>query len=229
MQKEKIIFDIKRYINKIPTEKEEDKFLYYAMINIIEGKKTDIDFDELFEKLEEEPEKKFDPKKLKNLIGPINNILNDIEENEEKEFEIKKLKSENVKKLIEESHKNTKITIKAIKGERGKLLEKDKKTSFLFKNDRGKTIISFDAPLEKENKLFRCKEIKNINPLERKIYFFSEKYESNNYDCILFDEKPQDFEEKYITREDIKNGIGILKQGSKQKYLLLLEDNNDFK
>ena len=45
LQKEKIIFDIKRYINKIPTEKEEDKFLYYAMINIIEGKKTDIDFD----------------------------------------------------------------------------------------------------------------------------------------------------------------------------------------
>ena len=89
------------------------------MIIIIEGEKTDIDFGELLEKLDKDCNKEFDPRKLKNLIGPINNILDNIENNAEKEFEIKKFKSESIKKLIEESHKNENTTIKAFKGERG--------------------------------------------------------------------------------------------------------------
>ena len=40
LPKDKILSDIKRYIDNIKTKKQEDKVLYYAMINIIEGKKN---------------------------------------------------------------------------------------------------------------------------------------------------------------------------------------------
>ena len=49
------------------------------MENIILGKKTDIDFDELFEEIDSS--KKLNPKKLKDIIGPLNNTLDKIVEN----------------------------------------------------------------------------------------------------------------------------------------------------
>ena len=94
------------------------------------------------------------------------------------------------------------------------ILHQKKEINYLFGN-----LLTYDI----------CKEIKTSTPIIRKIYFFSEKYNTNNYDCILFDEEPQDFEDKDITREDTKNGIAISIRGNEKKYLLLLEDNEDLK
>ena len=47
------------------------------MKNIIEGKKTDIDFDKLFEEIYSSK----NPQKLKDIIGPLYNVLDKIVEN----------------------------------------------------------------------------------------------------------------------------------------------------
>ena len=230
LPKDKILSDIKRYIDNIKTKKEEDKVLYYAMINIIEGKKTDIDFDELFEKLEEEPEKKFDPKKLKNLIGPINNILNEIEKNEKKKFEIKKLKSESIKKLIEESHKNENMSQKAIIGKKGHLSKKGEKL-FVFKNysNNEEEVITFIEEI-KSNILIKCKvrqaKEKKEKEIEGNIYFLSKKDKNNVFDCVLFYQASKDIKEKDYTIIDPVNRIGKLKKDSDQNYILI-EDNKE--
>ena len=89
--KEKILNDIKRYISR--TQNDKEKKLYYAMMDLINGKNIDIDFDQLFDELDEDPNKKLDPNYIKDYIGPINNVLNDIENNADKEFEFKKTKT----------------------------------------------------------------------------------------------------------------------------------------
>ncbi len=56
----------------------KDKLLFDAMINIILGKKTDIDFDSLFDEMD--ANKKLNPKRLNEIIGPLNYALDQIEE-----------------------------------------------------------------------------------------------------------------------------------------------------
>ena len=75
--KEKILEDIEKWESRIETEK--DFVLFNAMENIILGKKNDIDFDELFEEIDSS--QKLNPKKLKDIIGPLNNTLDKIVEN----------------------------------------------------------------------------------------------------------------------------------------------------
>ena len=83
--KEKIIHDCKRYINR--TKNEKDKILFYSMINIINGDKVDIDFDKLFEELDDNfADKKFNPSKLAKLIGPLNYLLDQIGKDAEEGF-----------------------------------------------------------------------------------------------------------------------------------------------
>ena len=74
--KEKILEDIKMWNEKMKDIK--DKLLFDAMINIILGKKTDIDFDSLFDEMD--ANKKLNPKRLNEIIGPLNYALDQIEE-----------------------------------------------------------------------------------------------------------------------------------------------------
>ena len=96
---------------------------YYAMMNLILEKKIDIDFDELLDKLDENPNQSFNPNKLKNLIGPINHILNKIEENSENpnnEYVIKKFKSKSIEQIINESKKKIQNTIEPVLSQKEK-------------------------------------------------------------------------------------------------------------
>ena len=106
LPKEKILADIKRYIKRV---NGNDKILYYIMMNLILEKKISIELDELFDKLDKNPNQSFEPNKLKNLIGPINHILDKIEENSENpnnEYVIRKFKSKSIEQIINESKKN---------------------------------------------------------------------------------------------------------------------------
>ena len=68
--KEKILNDIQIYIQKMQNNK--DKMLYYMMIDIINGKKVNTDFTDLYKDLDKNANNKFDPRKLNKIVGPLN-------------------------------------------------------------------------------------------------------------------------------------------------------------
>ena len=104
------------------------------MMNLINRQKVDIDFDQLFDELDQDYNSKFDPNKIKDYVGPINNILNDIENNAENEFEIKKNKTKSLKKLIKHSQINSNIYLYAIIGKKGKLFKSNNKGEVYYAN-----------------------------------------------------------------------------------------------
>ena len=204
--KEKIINDIKRYIQNTPAEK--DNILFYAMINIIKDEKIDIDFDKLFEELDNNPESKFEPNKLKKIIGPLNSILEDIQNNAEKgnmSFNEDKSKQKEILKNIKDSEPEK---ISVILGEKGTLFKiKDSKKEYKFINEE----------TQKEKKLIIEKEIDYKN---KKLY--SGKYKDNPisiyinnikkkdyYSCSLFEEDKKEYQKEDIILTD--NNYGYLK------------------
>jgi len=72
--KGKILEDIKMWKSRI--KKSEDKLLFDAMKDIINGKKPQMDYDEIFDSLDSN--KKFNPKRLKEIIPPLNYTLDQI-------------------------------------------------------------------------------------------------------------------------------------------------------
>ena len=211
--KEKIINDIKKYIQNTPEEK--DKILYYTMINIINDEKIDIDFDKLFEELDNNPESKFDPNQLTKIIGPINSILEDIQNNAEKgiiSFNEDKSKQKEILKNIKDSEPEK---ILVILGKKGTLFKiKDSKNEYKF----------IDEETQKEKKLILEKEIDHKN---RKLY--SGKYKDNPisiyinnkkqdyYSCALFETNKKEYQKEDIIMKD--NNYGYL-----QIPILLFED-----
>ena len=200
--KEKIKKDIERYIKNI-TE-ENDKVLFYAMIKIIEDEKIDIDFDKLFEELDNNPESKFDPNKLTKLIGPINCILEDIQNNAEignMSFNEDKSKQKEILKTIKDSEEEK---ISVILGEKGSLYKiKNSKKEYKFINEETK----------KEKKLI-IEEAIDFN--KRKQY--SGQYEKNSisiyinnkkkdyYSCSLFEADKKEYQKEDIIFTDNKYG-----------------------
>ena len=77
MIKDKILYEIDRWTSRL--ERKRDSLLFIVMKNIIEGKKTHIDFNELFE--ENDSSKKVNPQKSKDIISQLNNELDKIFEN----------------------------------------------------------------------------------------------------------------------------------------------------
>jgi hypothetical protein len=154
--KEKILKDIKKYIKN--TKDEKDKTLYYAMINIINDKKIDINFDELFEETEDKPDSKFEPNKLNNIIGPINSILDDIEKKaEDGKISFNEGKSKQKEKLMN----NKKIIIPEIytviigkKGNLYKLNEQNNEYKFINEENKEEKILLLDEKIDYKNKKF---------------------------------------------------------------------------
>ena len=88
------------------------------MIKIINGNKIDMNFNELLDELDNEPDSKFDPKKLIKIIGPLNSLLEIIQINanngnmafnEDKSkhkevlIKIKESKPETIKAIVEKT------------------------------------------------------------------------------------------------------------------------------
>ena len=73
ISQETILKDIKKYMKK--TKNPQDIILFNCMINIIKGDKVNIDFEKLFEELDKNANDKINPNKLKGIIGPLNEIL----------------------------------------------------------------------------------------------------------------------------------------------------------
>ena len=142
--KEKIINDIKKYIENSP--KDKDKILYLSMIKIINGDKININIDELFDELDNEPDSKFGPKKLIKIIGPLNSLLEVIQinaNNGNMAFNEDKSKHKEVLIKIKESKPEI---INAIVGKKGYLFNlKDSNNiyNFIYEENGKEKILTF--------------------------------------------------------------------------------------
>jgi hypothetical protein len=204
--KEKIINDIKRYIERTPEDK--DKVLYFAMIKIINGEKIDIDFDELFDELDNESESKFDPKKLTKIIGPINSILEDIQinaENGNMTFNEDKSKHKETLKNIKESEPET---IKVIVGKKGylfKLNDSNNEYKFIYEeNDKEKTLKIEEEINYRKKKLYLGKYKKE------NIQIYLNKNETDYYLCSIFEKEVKEYKKSDISLKDPSNKFGYL-------------------
>ena len=216
LSKEKILFDINKYIQNLSNEK--DKVLYYAMIIIIIGEKIDINFDELFKELDRTPNKILQPRELE--INYLNQTPYTTERNNKEEknkYEIRKYKSSSLGNVMKSSNKENNFLLGII-GKKG-ILTKVKEPNIFsieFKNDcsfdKDYKLITFDNPILKGKKLYKCK-IKNKYTFDKNgfIYFLSDNFNYRGSFCILFDEDPKNIPEQYIKIIDEKNGYGAYK------------------
>jgi len=205
--KEKIINDIKRYIEKTP--KDKDKVLYFAMIKIIKGEKIDIDFDELFDELDNEPDSKFDPKKLTKIIGPLNSILDDIQinaENDNMAFNEDKSKHKEKLKNIKESEPET---LKVIIGKKGYLFElndSNNEYKFIYEEKDKEKILKIEEEINyRKKKLYLGKSNKE------NIQIYLNKKEEGYYLCSIFEKEIKEYKRVDIDLKDSSNNFGYLK------------------
>lgn len=136
--KEKIEEDIKRYM--LRCKNLEDKNMFILMHDIINGKKVDIDFSDLYEKLDRNANNKFDPKKMVSAIGPLNQILDMAEEEADKGnmnfFNRDKAKEKSKEQLKNAFQDNVSSKMKVMIGEKGKIFIKN--NLYFFENEFGK-------------------------------------------------------------------------------------------
>lgn len=221
--KEKIIKDCERYIAITPNQK--DKILYYSMINIINGNKSDIDFDKLFEKLDKTPDKNFDPNKLVKIIGPLNHILSEIEK-EAEEGEItfneanKKSKARN--KLKEESEDSQKLC-SIVFGTKGFLYPETPSGHFYrFKSEDNK--IDIDITID-ETINDRIKKVYNARNKGKQIKIYINSTNAGFFLITIFDNDLKDYPKSEIILTDNKSGYGYINLNKyKQVPILLIDD-----
>ena len=226
LPKEKILNDIKRYISQ--TQNDKEKKLYEAMMDLINEKNIDIDFDQLFDELDEDPNKKLDPNKIKDYIGPINNVLNDIENNADKEFEIKKNKTKPLKKLVKYSQNNSNPNLYVLIGKKGKLSKENNTNCFIFQYNSTKKRILLKSPFKNGKKLYECQE---SSTSKEYIYLSGEPYgNDNDFACVYFDGKPQPIQKNNFFIKDKENNYGILKNNNaNEEEEVLVENYEDLK
>ena len=188
---EKIQKDINRYMKKM--KNEEDKKLYKAMINLINGKEININFDKLFEELDKNANSKINPTHLREMVAPINQIL----DKQSDEAERGNMNLE----LDDNSHINQRNKLKnsrskIIKFEIGKLGELRMISSgFNFipeKTTNTKVYIKIDEPLYNHGNLIPS--LYSYNKHLGHIYII-EKRDKNSYLCVLFNNTYMEFNE----------------------------------
>lgn len=203
--KEKIITDIQRYIKLTPEEK--DKALYYAMINIINGKKIDIDFDELFDELDNNSESKFDPNKLTKIIGPINFILEDIQNNVEKgnmSFNEDKSKQKEILKNIKELEPKKISVILGKKGYLFKIHDSKNDYKFIYEENKKEKILIIEEEINyKRKKLYLAKYEKEP------ISIYLNDKNNDYYSCSIFEKEVKEYKKEDVIISD--NNYGYIK------------------
>ena len=233
LPKEKIIKDIYRYMGKIQNEK--DKILYNSMINIIKGEKLNIDFDKLFAELDKNANSKMKPDKLKKIIGPLNEILEQNMEEADKgnmNLELENDKHKKNRDNLKKASLDTK-TIRVNIGTEGKL--KNIKNSFFFTPYKNNTQISInlDEPrFDVFNTLYPS--LYTFNGNKGKIYIVPINNNNNkdSYKAIVFNEIEKEFNEEFFKKiesfdlKDNKYIVGIIKFEN-NKIPVLIKENND--
>ena len=225
LPKEIIIKDIHRYIKRISNQK--DKILYYSMINIINGEKININFDKLFEELDKNSNSKIDPSKLRKIIGPLNEILDqNLEEADEGNMKFELANDKNKRdKLRGISSENLKI-IRVKQGTEGILNQTNNIFSFTPNNSTATRQVRIDEPIfDNFNSLYP--DIYTVNKNQGKIYIIK-AIKENSYKSIYFNNMDKEYNQELFTKiECLKNNkyiYGNIKQGYEIIPVLLEEE-----
>jgi hypothetical protein len=220
--KEKIIYDCKRYINR--TKNEKDKILFYSMINIINGDKVDIDFDKLFEELDNNfADKKFNPSKLAKLIGPLNYLLDQIGKDAEEgkiSFNNDDNRKTKIKELLKKKSQSDEL-INVIYGKEGYLSKnKNNKFNFISENNSDRCTISID---EKIN--LNIQRLYSAKKGDHEIKVYIEKYENSiGYFCSLFENDIKQCSLSDIQFINKQIGYGYYHLNSNIRFPILIEE-----
>lgn len=182
---ESIIKDINRYMKK--AKNNQDIILFNCMINIIKGEKININFDKLFEELDKCADSKINPNKLKDLIGPLNQILDkQLEEADKGNMDLNLINDnhkhdrDNLKHI---SQRNSQM-IKVIIGIEGNLIQDKNELIFQQFKTQNKIKIKIDNPhFNVVNNLTSL--LYTFNNGRGKIYVFPKS--GNLCKCYIFD------------------------------------------
>ena len=224
---ETILKDINRYIKH--TNNKQDIILFNCMINIINGNKVNIDFDKLFEELDKNPNNKIDPIKLKVIIGPLNEILDQQLEEADKGnmslnlFDDRNINHRNNLKHISESNSHI---IKILIGLEGKFTQ-EQNGNFKIQVQSNTRTIKIDNP--------RFNSFKNLNydlytynnnsgkiiVLQNKCFIFENDVKKFNSDCFKNIQIYELEDKKYI--------FGSVTIGNNETiYYGLIEEDNSY-
>ena len=189
------------------------------MLKLINGEPTKIDFEKLFGELDKNANSKIDPNNLKNMIGPIINIL-------DKNLEDANKGNMNIE-LLDKSHKNDREKLKNLNsknmirvkiGKKGKLV---KGTShFVFYNSSSNLELTIDERKYKLNN-----KIPGLYPIingEDELFIL--KNDGNSYDCVIFEKNVHEINKDCFTEEIIFENeyiVGNVKIGTHNFYALL--------
>lgn len=191
LPKEKIIKDIYRYMKNVSNKK--DQFLYGLMLSLINGEEININFDALFEELDTNANSKIIPDKLREIIGPLNAILDKKLEEADKgnmNIELGDDKLNKNREYLRELSKNDKA-IKAKIGIEGEL--KFIKEGFFFypKLSNATKKIKINEPkFDKYENLDLSLYLYNNHEC---FIYVTKKKDKNCYQAIDFCEKEKDF------------------------------------
>lgn len=228
-----ILKDINRYMKN--TKNKQDIILFNCMINIIKGEKVNIDFEKLFEELDKNANNKIDPIKLRGIIGPLNEILDQqLEEADKGNMNLNLLDDRNInhRKNLKRISESNSQTIKIIIGFEGKLIQQNMGFEILVNSNLLR--IKIDNP-----------QFNNFSYLKPDLYTYTYNnnkgkiivltLKDNFYKCYIFENDLKKYNSDCFTRkgyyelEDKKYIFGTVTIGNETVYGLTEEDNIDMK
>ena len=230
IQRDKIKKDISRYIKKVQNKK--DIFLYELMQKLINGENIDINFDCLFEELDKNANSKIKPQNLKEIIAPLNEILDQNQKEADKgnmKLDLLEEKYDRNRATLRDFSKNNK-SLKFKMGIEGHLKYYNNAFYFCpFKSNTSKNIKIEEPKFDKYRNLEHY--LYSYNNYEGFIYVIKKK-DNNLYHCVDFCEKGKDFNKNLfkemayfdkIDKENNKYTVGIIQFPNDNFYALLKE------
>lgn len=218
--KEGILKDIQIYIQKMNNNK--DKMLFYMMADIINGKKVNTDFKDLYKDLDENANSKFDPRKMNKIVGPLNQILDQAENDAEKgnmdlfsrNKATEKAKNQ-LKNLSNEQYKSIKVII----GETGNLISQNHCLYFISNLDNSKRIINIDPSKIKSKTYYIInKSILYVKNKPSDCIIYSKEYEVNENNII---------KKGSVTLDKTMYIIGLYIDQKNQQYNILYQSEEE--
>ena len=199
ISQETILKDIKKYMKK--TKNPQDIILFNCMINIIKGDKVNIDFEKLFEELDKNANDKINPNKLKGIIGPLNEILDQqLDEADKGNMNLYLFDDKNIKhrKNLKDISERNSQTIQIQIGIEGKLYKQS--GDFKYKIHVGSNVktIKIDNPRFNSFTNDLNPDLYTFDNNNGKIIIRSQK-EDNFIKCLIFADPPKNISQDCFT------------------------------
>lgn len=233
---ETILKDIKKYMKK--TKNPQDIILFNCMINIIKGDKVNIDFEKLFEELDKNANDKINPNKLKGIIGPLNEILDQqLDEADKGNMNLYLLDDRNLKnrKNLKDISESNSQTLQIQIGLEGKIFKQSGDFKYTIHVGRSMRTIKIDNPRFNNFTNDLNPDLYTFDNNKGKIIILSQK-EDNFNKCLIFADPPKNISDdcfkmlQYYELEDNNYVLGKVEFGNFESNFGLIEvDNSNMK